>query len=260
MKKILKVFVPLIVATVLIVVGVSVYYIKADRIKGVFVRKVYGSYGNLANSNVYLVYEVFVFGDENIDYLKDKTYLTLNNSSVNIDSLDLNIQNEVKDLKIYDMTMDLKINSYGTVSISKLQYNKGEEQKEIDLGNLDIVNLNYENESLAHGAQSSFSDNNIALFSFLGDNSYSFTIEEILYSTNCISYSNYTQNLSYKMGERLAVEIEICFTVNQFDKFIFLPIFKLRVEDSDKIVYFKPITYVSFYKPMTYMQIREYVK
>lgn len=249
----------LILSLCFITTGLFLYNYFKDNLSGIYIRKIYGSVSNLENNSLIFNYEVYNFDNQNMDFLKEVDYLRLNDENTMIYSIQFSLENKVNDLVIYDLKIILDFKKYGEINIKQLIYEKDEQYLEFELGDIKILNLEKKRLSLNHGVDSNFY-NNTAYVTFSASNLYAFRIEELIYANAYIKNLKYEDNQKYVPQDTLDFVYEIENSVNEYDVFVFLPVFKLSMESTGETSYFNPRNWTMEKKELTYVQIKEYVK
>lgn len=233
-----------------------------SKIKGNYFRQIYGSVGISEDSystNYLLNAELYSFND-NVDFLKNKDNIKFNDTDVNIENITYEKERTEKDLTIYHIVLDISFEKQGNYNISSLLCFNDNNYNSYSLGNISFNCKKGKNISLKHSCDTNTYNNN-AHYYFIKNNKEPFTICDLITDNNGEYFScDYKKNVNFTPNKQLNYNVKINTPVSKEDTFIFQPIFKIKMENSNEIGYFTPEVPVCENDNMNYSQIKQYVQ
>lgn len=243
-----------------LVIGISIfeYSNRADKIRGSYFRKMYGSLGMVNEEDYSIRIDLFSFNNS-AEFLDDVAKLSFDNQKVSIKGVSYEEQSREKDLVVYAVNFSVSIKENGRYDITTLNYQDGDKTISYPLGKLSFI-CEYGNSIyLHHGCNTTILDGKAA-FTFSSKNQEAFTITDIkLAEEKNVNYT-YKKDVSYVPGEELLYELNIDYSVEDGALFVVQPIFIIKVKGEKRVQYFTPNILEYSGDELTYPQIKEYIK
>lgn len=238
--------------------GTKKYYELADNINGKYFRQMHGVIGIVSQDEYVLNFQLFDFDGE-VDFLKNPSFLSFDNTNVLISKVTYTKEDSDKDLGIYTVAMNLKFLEDGVFDVTSLKYNDGENNYCYKLGKITFVCDKGNDCFLLHGVETIITDNK-ARITFLSNNEKNFKICDLVIPEMEGASFNYMKNEKFVSGTDFLYEIDIDYEGKKGDVFVFQPIFEIEIEGEKQIKKFVPQVMISKSSELSYKEVREYVK
>mgnify|MGYP000884155889 CR=1 FL=1 len=248
-----------LIAFSLIISGMIIYSSNDTSIKGIYFRKTYGYIGTGKSQQIMLDLTMFNVGNEDLSFFEDIENVSFDTDKVQIENIEIKSVNKERDIEILQFIVLIEMLVYDKIQIMKIKYEADDLIKSYDIGCINLENIDEEPELIGHGANSNFLYNNQYFLTINNTNTESFTINDLICSSEKITRIEKSFPTDYEKGKKLQIQMKIEFDVNYFDVFILKPILKFNKLNDPEDYYLLIAIQTRYEIPMTYIEIKEYI-